>query len=146
MVLQRLVVWAIVANKTLHLFFSTMNPVPIPNNYRNALDRFIGIAFDAPEFKNSPLKVPFTLEDAIESLDMGVVGVASRVKNTEAQALFEKCRAQIKVAHQLYKENKIDEARVQILVAQGSFKEAAKLRNGTSNKKGYDLVEDEGQP
>jgi len=120
-----------------------MSQFPVPQNYRDTLDRFSFVLLGAPEFKRTPVKYTFTLDDVMASLDAGVAGVASRIKNSEALALFDKCREEIKVTHQYFKEGKLSEARRQIQVARDFFKQAAKLR---STKQSKALVEDDGQP
>lgn len=114
-----------------------------PKNYRSTLDFFTFVLFSAPDFPNPPTKHALVLDEVMEGLDAGVIGVASRVKNPEALALFEKCREEIKATHQFYKDGKIPEAKRNIQAAEKLFKQAAKLR---SSKQTTALVEDDGQP
>lgn len=115
----------------------------VPKNYRSTLDYFTFVLIKAPDFPNPPTKHALTLDEVVGGLDAGIVGVASRVKNPEALALFEKCREEVKATHQLYKEGKIPEAKRNIQAAEKLFKQAAKLR---SSKSAESLVEDDGQP
>lgn len=115
----------------------------VPKNYRDTLDYFTFVLLSAPDFSDAPTKYTLTLDDVMKNLDAGVVGVASRVKNPEAQGLFEKCREEIKATHQLYRDVKIPEAKRNIQAAEKLFKQAAKLR---SSKQTTALVEDDGQP
>jgi hypothetical protein len=123
-----------------------MSRVPVPENYRDTLDRFTTILLRAPDFSKLPVKYPVTLDDMMASLDAGIVGVASRVKNPDAHVLFEQCREEVRATHQLYRENRIPDAKRRIQAAEKIFKQAAKLKSGKSDKRNDDLVEDDGQP
>lgn len=114
----------------------------IPKNYRDTLDEFTFVLLKAPDFPNPPTKYKLTLEEVMTGLDTAVANVAGRIQNPEAQMLFRRCREEIQVTHQLYKEGKIPEAKRNIQAAENLFKQAAKLRG---SKTSTELVEDDGQ-
>jgi hypothetical protein len=54
--------------------------------------------------------------------------VAATTKNSDALAMFQRCLEDVNVAHQLYRENKITEAKRLIQAASILFEQAGKLR------------------
>jgi hypothetical protein len=118
--------------------------VPLPTTYRETSDRFSSILVGAPDFEflQRCATYTITLEMMMDSLRSGIATVAGRTRNPKALALFQQCREEVDATHELYRENKIPEARQRIQVAARLFEQAGKLRN----KKDSDRLVEEDQP
>lgn len=81
------------------------------------------------EFLNRCVRYTITLDMMMDSLRAGIENVARSAKNPEAVALFQQCRAEVDAVHELYRQERIEEAQQRIFAAQQLFKQAGKLRN-----------------
>jgi hypothetical protein len=115
----------------------------VPKTFRETDDFLATVLLFAPEFEviNKRRSEQVTLDMMMESLRSGINSVAATAKNSEASALFRKCLQDIDVAHQLYRENKITEAKQRIQAAQLVFEEGGKLRSKKGT--GQPTVDDE---
>ncbi|MBV8660063.1 MAG: hypothetical protein JO142_19760 [Burkholderiales bacterium] len=67
-----------------------------------------------------------TLDMMMDTLRQGVQNVAKRSKRPDAQARYQECLDAIDVAHELYRENRIPDAKHATWAANQLFKDAGK--------------------
>lgn len=106
--------------------------VPIPKSFRQTDDQFATILLGAPDFEflNSiGCSYVITLDMMMEALKQGIKNVSSRTKKPEALVLFQECLDEVNVIHALFCEDKIQEAKHRIQVAEQLFQKAGKARN-----------------
>lgn len=105
---------------------------PLCTDYSSTKDCFSYILLGAPnKFRGNKT---FSLDSVFTDIDGGVAAIASRTKNPEALELLDQCRAELQETLQLYKENKIPQARKRIQEAEETFVQAGKLKKSKAPK------------
>lgn len=105
----------------------------ICTDYSSTKDCFVYIWFSAPgPFAGNKTT---TLESIFADIEAGVASVLERARNPDAKNLFDRCRSELRLSYQLFKDGNLAEGRKKIREAEKFFIEAGKLRRSKPKPK-----------